>query len=215
MKEQCQRIKKYIEDYFNPKYIPRLLYLDLPKTFEEYIDKIVKKSARTEWHKAKKNNCSLERIYDIIPINDDIIEIWESQKERKHTEKWRWEKQFLLEDLEGRLRWFLKKWPKQKYEYFCSNHKVEFWVVKKDSKVISYIEIVKANDKAVVHSTFGHTDYLKYGIMKFMFVELLRYYIEEKKIKIFSYGFEQFLKDNRRFFVEDLGIIKVWKNEKP
>lgn len=203
----CRDIIGYGNWYLNHTEHP--LMGNIPETFDEYWNKTIKKQIRTEWRKAQKSNCKLRRIYNISPVNDEVIEIWRSQKNRKRTKRWRYGNDIFQYCDPFFKRWtFFDRWPIRDYSvYNCPKHNLEFWVVEKDNKVVAYMSTIRIGELSIVGSIFGHSDFIKYGIMKFMFVEIIRKYIQEKIIKYISYGFKEFLEDNRKYLSEQLNII--------
>jgi hypothetical protein len=74
---------------------------------------------------------------------------------------------------------------------------------------VAYAEIVKCGDVVIVHSTMAHADYQSLGVMKFLFVELMKYYPSTT----FFYGTSDFLHKEQGNFQKDLGITNVYKGE--
>ena len=198
----CKTILSYVLTYAKMKTIP--LVCILPDSFEEYFNNVCKKEARYEYRIAEKNNCRAKRVMDITPINDRIIEIWKSKNERQGRKI-----NMSHHNIYNEYTDIKDKWVEQNYgKYSCPIHKLEFWVVEKDKKLVAYVEIMRCGKYALVSSAMGHGNYLKYGIMKYLFINIIRELIG-RKMKFFSYGVEDFLSDEKRHFVKQLGITTI------
>lgn len=194
----CTKIITYSALYAKEKSRP--LVCILPEKPEEYFNSC-KKQARYEWRQAQKNGF---RIKKVLEPNNDIVEIWKSKKERQGREI----SMNYFDPITLEYKTFSDKWVEQDYsKYTCRNHRLEFWTVEKD-KTVAYMELVKCGKYVIVQSAMGHSDYLKYGIMKYLFIEVIKDLIK-RKVKYFTYGFEKFLQDERRHFVKELGITTI------
>lgn len=180
------------------------LYVVLPSDFEQYW-KEVRGNARTDWRKAIKNKCSIKKIEKLNKLIDrDIIEIWNSTDIRQDRPMNR-----MYTDLMNKETLIVDEWPIRDYGiYNCPHHNLEFWIVEKDKKIVAYLELLNCGNISIVHTLLGHFDFLKYGIMKYLFIEVSKEQIK-RGIKYLFYGFEEHLKQDLRFFLRDLNIINI------
>lgn len=186
----------------------KLIYSELPPDFEQYW-KGIRGNARTDHRKAVKHGYSFRKIEKITKtVNNEIMEIWDSTDIRQARPINR--SYFNLDCVEIP---FLDEWPVKDYTiYPCPNHQLEFWAVEKDSKIAAYVEVLTCGNVIMVHSLLGHFDFLKHGIMKYLFVEMSREYIK-RGIKYLLYGNENSLKGKLWFFLRDLRITNVFELE--
>ena len=72
-----------------------------------------------------------------------------------------------------------------------------------DKKLVAYLEILLSNGTAIVHSTMGHKKYLSCGIMKTLFMDVIK--IKWGQIKYLVYGNRM----EQTFFKKDLLIKEI------
>lgn len=173
----CEYIRKFIDHFPDP------LHCILKGNFEDYFNS-VETDARTQYRKGIKNNLSVTRLYKISQQdNDELLQIYDSTPIRQDREINYMHQQVINDQLID-IRY---GWPVKDYDIFnCDKHNLIFYVCKKDDKIVSFLELLNSDKVSVVHLTMGHHDYLKYGIMKFMFMEVIKMNID--KMKFLVYG---------------------------
>jgi hypothetical protein len=62
-----------------------------------------------------------------------------------------------------------ERWPIEKY-----SGNLRFYTLEINSRIVAYLELYTGGDTDIVHSTLGHNDYLKSGIMKTLFYEVIK-----------------------------------------
>jgi hypothetical protein len=151
---------------------------------------------RTQINKATKNNIQFHRIWFINTEVPELYNAWTSTSQRQDRPI-----NLQYEKFDGSLFTINKeKWP---YELYNTDNFQLFYVYK-DKIVVAYLELVIHNKVAIVHSTIGHADYLKFGIMKFLFAKTIEY--KWNTIDYLTYG----PTDSFSFFKEDLLIKNIW-----
>jgi hypothetical protein len=176
-----------------------LLYVILPETFEEYWKNIDFRS-RNNYRKAKKNGFQVKR--EFKPNSKEILAIWNSwqMKQGRILNK----KYHGLKLDEYSLQ---SEWPIEDYSNLNDkDHYFAFYSCFDNESMKAYLEVLCSEGNCVVHSTMGHHDYLNKGIMKFLFLEVLKECINNK-MKRFYYGDMAFLVDTRKHFNKELGIM--------
>lgn len=186
-------IRNYISKLNN------ILYLDfsLFKDFNDYVKKC-DISVRSSHNKYLKNNFNFKRLYIIGPEEQEqIYNIWTSTNKRQNRPI-----NFFYEKIEGNKEEIkINNWPIKDYlEYTFPNNSLEFYAIYKDSVIIAYLELLITNKIAVVHSTLGHFDYLKFGIMKALFLEVIK--LKWNNLDKLIYGNQ----NQKDFFKSDLLI---------
>lgn len=191
--ETCDLIKKFITSFGDP------MYATIPDTFWEYFSE-VETDARTCYRKAKRNRLVVRKVLKIdSDLHKDIIDIFNSKPIRQHREVGH-----LYNRLDGVQVDLFKEWPNKNYKiYDCPKHYMDFYGCFSGIRLVGYLELLHSNGLATVYSTMGHAEFLKYGIMKYLFLEAVRMNIG--KIKYLQYGNYQETGD-RLFFVKDLKI---------
>jgi hypothetical protein len=151
---------------------------------------------RTQINKATKNKISINRVYFLNGQDSHLYNAWISAPIRQDRPI-----NLQYEKLDGSLYKINKyKWP---YQFYHENN-FQLYCVYKDNITVGYLELVIHNRVAIVHSTIGHADYLKFGIMKFLFAKTIEHKWSE--IDYLTYG----TTDTFSFFKEDLLINNVW-----
>jgi len=198
-KESTRRqnaLKGFIHKIENP------LFLDLTKYtgFSDYFSKC-DTDVRTSYRKCFGEGFSFARL-DKISQNykRDLWEIWNSISKRQGRPI-----NFMFEQINGETVELKKdEWPVEDYsEYVFNNESLEFYgIFSKEGILVAYLEVIMVGKTGIVHSTLGHFQYLKYGIMKALFAE----FIKTKWVKIdrLIYGGA----DKKDFFKSDLLINK-------
>lgn len=161
------------------------------KTFDEYF-LAVKTDARTQWRKATKNGYTISKIIDVQKYAADLYEIWTSKDVRQNRPI------NLNYESINRKRIEITKdaWPVEVY----NTPDLEMYGCFKDGKLVAYLEIQNNNaNESVVHSTLGHGDHMKFGVMKFLFLEVIKI----KWPNVLIYG----MTGQESFFKEDLLIL--------
>jgi len=190
--------KIYIVCGFNQEPEELRLYAELPLTVEEYWD-FVSGKARTDWRKAVKSGCTVRRVVDITPINDDIISIFDSIDVRQGRPINKQHVNLYFQEAS-----FTDAWLIQDYSRFsCEKHNLQFWIVEKHGRVVAFLELVNCGNLAVVRTVLGHVDFWKYGIMKYLFIEVGNSCLKNN-VRFFHYGYKSHLLTNQRFFLRDL-----------
>lgn len=181
------------------KGLPPQLCLDLNKfkTYQEYFD-ACDTDVRTSYRKA------FRKYYTVVkedkPTSYSLWEIWTSKNKRQDRDI-----NLNYQHIDGRTILINKdEWVVPDYsKYKTENSSLEFFIcLDINMRVVAYLELAIVGDTAVVHSTLGHGDHLKNGIMKFMFVEVLR---TNPHIKMLAYG------NQTSFFKDDLLINEMRK----
>lgn len=153
--------------------IDRPLYLDLSvfANFNEYLKKC-DVDVRTSYNKYLAGGFTFKKI-DVIDLvaQKQIFDIWTSISTRQNRPI------NLFYELPDGTKHELKSdsWPIPDYsEYTFSGCSMEFYAVCKDDVIVAYLEVIIVGKTAIVHSTLGHFNYLKSGVMKSLFVEFIK-----------------------------------------
>lgn len=145
---------------------------------------------RTQHRKASKVGFKINQLFDITPlISTELYSIWTSSDVRQNRPinlQYETIETFCLPILPER-------WPVKKYDGPLS-----FYAMEMDVKIVAYVELYTQGTTAVVHSTLGHFDYLKYGIMKALFYEIIK--LKWNEINTIVYGSQKDL----NYFKKDL-----------
>lgn len=201
----CKAIALYVNSYPS-----ELLYAVLPSTFDEYWNE-VRGNVRTDWRKAKQHGYFSEELDKIdTETSKEIIEIFKSKDSRQGRPiNWSYV------DLSYRTTYFSDEWPVRNYRHLvCPDHNMRVWVTKKkDEPIAAFLELITCGNLAIVHVVMGHGDFLKDGIMKYLFMEVIKKCIE-RKIEYFSYGFAKHLITDSKFFMRDLRIVNQYAGSK-
>jgi hypothetical protein len=191
----CSYIKRFIDKFQDP------LFAIVEPNFDIFL-KNLPTDARTCLNKAKRNGYEFDKIQLIdVLVNKDILEIYNSKSHRQNREI-----NYLYEHIISDTRKDVREyWPVPDYSIFsCNNHKIDFWVCKKDKKVVAFLELLHSNELTTVRATMGHANHLKYGIMKALILQAIKI----DNIKYLHYGeYRYTLNDSRAHFMKDLGII--------
>lgn len=178
------------------------LCLDLNKfkSYQEYFD-ACDTDVRTCYRKAFRKYYRILKVDKVNPaLSSDLYEIWVSKNTRQDREI-----NLNYQHVDGRSIVINKdEWVIPDYSIYkfpdCSLELFLCYDI--NAKVVAYLELLIVGATAVVHSTLGHGDHLKNGIMKFMFVEVLR---TNPHIKMLAYG------NQTSFFKDDLLINEMRK----
>lgn len=188
--EQCRLIKSYVSSYGDP------LYVVIPDTFEEYF-RSIRTEGRGSYRKANRRGYTVRKVERITPgIYKDLREIWLSKKIRQGRPAVHY-----YGVLGNGPHDVLISWPIEEYKYDCNKHYFDFHGCFLGEKMVSYVELLHSGELACVHSTMGHGDYLKDGIMKYMFIKV----IEMGKFKYLNFG-NYATTGLKHFFLRDIGI---------
>ncbi len=167
------------------------------KNFEEYFA-ACDTDVRTCYRKAFRKYYTVKKIDN--PSASDLYNIWTSKNKRQNRKI-----NLNYNHINGRIikingdSWAIPDYS----EYKFADCSLEFFGCYDINNVlVAYLELLIVGTTAIVHSTLGHGDHLKNGIMKFMFVEVLR---TNPHIKILGYG------PHESFFKNDLLINEVRK----
>ena len=192
--QYCLDIITYVALYTRLKDKPVVCYL--PDSFDEYYDSCASQ-ARYEYRRAEKRGYVAQKAK---PPHKEVIEIFKSKAKRQGRDI-----NMVHHNIYGGTDKFTDKWVEEDYtKYTCPNHYVDFWVCGKD-KTVAFAEILHCGDYVITRATMGHANCLKDGIMKYMFINIIKDSIEKGR-KYFNYGTKPFLEDERRHFVNQLGI---------
>lgn len=179
------------------------LYLDITsfKNYEEYLKKC-DVAVRSAYNKYKSIGLTFKKV-DLIDLEEkeQLWNIWTSTDKRKNRPV-----NLFYERING-VKEPIKKdyWPIENYkEYEFEDCSLEFYAIYKDNLMVAYLEVIIANKRLIVHSTLGHYDYLKYGITKSLFLEVIK--LKWNYIEKFIYGDI----NQKDFFKKDL-LIKETK----
>lgn len=186
-------LKNFINKINNPLYLNLSLFLN----FNDYIKKC-DTDVRTSYNKYLRNYFKFERLYIIGPTEQSQLwDIWTSTNTRQNRPL-----NLYYEKINGsREEIKVNHWPIADYlEYTFPNCSLEFYAISKDDKIVAYLEIIISDKMAIVHSTLGHHSYLKFGIMKSLFVETIK--LKWDLIDKFVYGSV----DQKDYFKTDLLI---------
>lgn len=184
------------------KWAPKHLRLSLPATFEEYWAS-VDKDVRTQCRKAEK--AGFVARWTTTPNQEDIAGVWDS-----------WEG----EDKNGRgvnrcvyhfdkdIGWWTTRdcWPFSYYPH-TQGYLDMVEVVDDMGNLVAYLELATHDGDTVVFHTLGHKAFLRYGIVKLMFVEAVRGLIARGG-KAFYYLKPEYITEfpERGVLVRDLGF---------
>lgn len=194
--EYCNSISNFINNFPSP------LYVEIPNTFNEYF-KLIKTDARTQYRKGIKNNLVVEEIKILTEQNHkDIIEIYNSTDRRQNRLM---NKNY--ETLDYKILPIDTVWPINDYNiYSCDKHNLKLYSCKLNNKIVAILELLNSNTISIVHAIIGNKKYFNLGIMKYLFLSVVKLNI--KLIKYLIYGdIKQLYKDNSRHFKKDLGIV--------
>lgn len=198
-KESTRRqnaLKKFIHKIGNP------LYLDLTgyTSFSNYLSKC-DTDVRTSYRKCFAEGFTFAQLERIERRHkQDLWEIWNSVSKRQGRPI-----NFMFEKIDGETVELKKdEWPIDDYaEYVFNNESLEFYgIFSKEGILVAYLEVIMIGKTGIVHSTLGHFQYLKYGIMKALFAEFIK--TKWPKIDRLIYGGA----DKKDFFKSDLLINK-------
>lgn len=193
--EFCEQAKNFIFYYSDP------LYAVIPSTFEEYFAQL-NHGCQTLYRKAKRNGFMVKKVDKITPkIYKDILSVYRSKKARQNRPINY--KYCLMDFSEYDLH---EGWPHLNYNDFkCPRHYYDFYGCFLKGKLVAHLEILHCDELAMTFSTMGHGDYLKMGIMRYLFIETIR--LTMGNIKYLQYG--QYVEgDPRLSFLRDLCIIE-------
>lgn len=171
--------------------------------FDEYF-KSVDKDVRTSYNKAQRNGCKVIKIDKITDaLYQDILDIYASKDQRQGRDI-----NYLYHKPEGGS-WDLREgWPHVDYnEYTCDRHYMDFYGCFIGDKMVAFLELLHSNEFVSTYATMGHADYLKKGIMKFLFIEAIRL----GKFKYLQYGDKSSV-EQLKVFLSDLRINKYDPN---
>lgn len=145
---------------------------------------------RTSYRKCFKAGYEIKKYEEISEeLSAQLYNIWVSSKIRQGREI-----NLNYETINGqRITICPNRWPIVKYGSLLN-----FYALEMDSKVVAYLELLTDNKVDIVHSTLGHFDYLKLGIMKTLFFEVIK--IRWNIVDRLEYG----TKDQLNFFKKDL-----------
>lgn len=157
---------------FIPKII-KPLYLNL-SAFNNYTEYVKKcdVAVRSSYNKYLQSQFKFKKVDVIGPTEtEQLWDIWTSISSRQNRPI-----NLMYEKPNGtRDRIKEDHWPIQDYtEYQFPNVALEFYAIYNKDVIIAYIELIFVDKIGVVHSTLGHFDYLKCGIMKALFLEVIR-----------------------------------------
>ncbi len=174
--EFCEHVRNAIHQLRHP------LFLERNCDFEDYF-KRCDVDARTCYRKATRLGYQTEHL-SLLTEKDhaDLGRIWYSKdirQKRPINPKY-------YHINQEKFDIFLNKWPINDYsDGACCNHGLECFVVKREETIFGYLELIKSYDYYIVHSTMGHASHLKDGIMKFLFLEVIK---SKPDMKILMYG---------------------------
>jgi hypothetical protein len=148
--------------------LPNPAFLDITqfKTSDDYF-KACDVDVRTSFRKCQKQLNYVVKEYTDIKQQDanQLYEIWTSIDVRQNRPI-----NLLYEPIDGKPFLITKNsWPVQKY-----TDKNRMFIMEFSDKFIAYLELYIEDRIAVIHSTLGHYDYLKYGIMKTLFFTVIK-----------------------------------------
>ena len=198
----CDDKCKLINLWFYKNYIEKdiYLYLKIPSTFEEYWNSI-KNVVRTDYRKAIKNGYCIKQL-DIMDETkfQQLLSIWSSWDEKQHRSI-----NYGYEYVDGTKKDLRGGWPYRSYSltFKCDKHNIQLFCCYKNNVIVGYLELLQYDNFLVVHSTMAHKDHIKNGIVKLLFIDVIKHNIGKTR---FYYGDVDFLKDQRRHFVLDLNI---------
>jgi hypothetical protein len=190
--ENCYAIKQFITNFPDP------LYALIPDSFGEYF-RSVATDARTCYRRAKAGGLRVREVEQVTPeLYQDIMGIWASRKKMQGRSI-----NYTYQMPDGKGFNLKNGWPHPDYRlYSCPLHYFDFWGCFDKKRLVAYLELLHSRDLATVYSTVGHSDYLGKGVMKFLFMEVVR----KSKIKYLHYG-DYYKDDPRMHFMKDLRII--------
>jgi len=177
------------------------MVLPLPSTFDHYWAN-VDKDVRTQCAKARRHGYTVSKVTEAA--QEDIGSIWDSWEEKQdrplNTEFIHIDPRIPPQDVSG-------YWPFNYYEH-TRGYLDLFQVADKEGLVVGYLELATANGHSIVYSTMGHKDYLRYGIMKLLFVEAIRSLIAQGGHSLYylkpKYALEH---PEKAVFIHDLRFI--------
>lgn len=132
---------------------------------EEYFKKC-DVDVRTCYRKCKKIGYEIKQ-YEEISSNTslEIYDIWTSCDERQGRPI-----NLNYETIDVRQVTILpERWPVEKY-----SGDLRFYALEIGARIVAYLELYTEADTDIVHSTLGHSDHLKSGIMKTLFYEVIK-----------------------------------------
>lgn len=171
----------------NPLYL-NLRNFSSPEDYFKHCDVDV----RTSFRKCQAKGYEIKQLFNIgAEESAQIYNIWASKSERQNRPV-----NMNYEDLNLKLRPINKdQWPIKEY-----TRPLAFYGIYLDGIIVGYLELVFEGDYAIVHSTLGHAEYLKYGIMKTMFFEVIK--LNWNSINKLIYG----AGNSKSYFKDDLRI---------
>lgn len=177
----------------------KMLMVELPSDFDVYWETVVDKTARTDYRKAEKQGYTF-RLIDQVDKRawQDILDIYRSAPERQGREI-----NYYYTNLDFTHHDVRTSWPRDGYA-IGGNNVFELWTLEREGKIYAFVETIFSDGVMMVHMAMCHHDHLQVGAMKYLFIELIKANIP--RVKKLVYGDENFLKDQRRHFVQELGI---------
>ena len=172
-------LKSFIYKIKNP------LYLDLTR-FDNFTSYFAQcdVDVRTSYNKYIRNNFEFRQLNLITEKEQkQLYDIWTSTATRQGRTI-----NLNYETIKGEVEEIKEDhWPIKDYnDYNFDDCSLELFVIYKDGIIVAYLELIFIDNIAIVHSTLGHFDYLKFGIMKALFVEVLA--LKWKDINKLIYG---------------------------
>lgn len=176
---------------------PNPLFAIIPDSFEEYF-KLVDKDARTCYRKAQKAGCQVRKVDEITSdIYQDILDIYTSKTERQGRPM-----NHIYHMINNSNHDIREGWPHKNYADFkCKKHYLDFYGCFIGDQMVAFLELLHSNEVSTTYSTMGHADWLSKGVMKFLFLEVIRL----ANLKYLHYGDEDG-KESMKYFLSDLRI---------
>ena len=153
---------------------------------------------RTSFRKCQNKGYEIKELTSIgAEESAQLYDIWTSSSTRQGRQI-----NMVYEDLKLNLLPVNKdQWPVKEYSL-----PLVFYALYMDGVIVGYLELLFEGDYAIVHSTMGHKNYLKFGIMKTLFFEVIK--LNWGKINRLIYGPEK----SSSHFKNDLRINKIENN---
>lgn len=162
-----KELKNFIHKINNPLCLDLSLFSD----YNNYIKKC-DTDVRTSYNKYLKNDFKFTKLFIIGPTEQfQLWDIWTSTNTRQNRPL-----NLYYEKIDGGKEEIkFNHWPIADYfEYIFPTCALEFYAIYKDDKIVAYLELIFSDGVAIVHSTLGHFNFLKFGIMKALFVEVIK-----------------------------------------
>lgn len=160
-------IKNFIKKIKHPLYLDFATY----KLYGRYFA-LCDVDVRTSYRKAQSLKYFVKQISTLSHADiASLYAIWTSCDERQNRPI-----NLNYETISGKNKVITPtEWPVPDYSIYNRECGLSFWgCFDANSNLVAYLELVDSNRLSTVHSTLGHFDHLKRGVMKYMFCEVIK-----------------------------------------